>query len=337
LTESTAPAAPAPVLRLGVTGHRRLTNPDGVAAAVRTALHREILQAAGLSALPAVRILTCLAEGADRLVARVALEEPAAALSAVLPIPPADYAEEFNSPASRQEFEELLRRDPEPICLHPRPLAEEFSGLDAASARRTAYRNAGRHVADRCDVLIAVWDGEPARGPGGTAEIVAYALERGRPIVHIRPDAPRTVTVLSGRCAETPAAASPPPSADAADVDGARPAPRRVLFLCSQNKLRSPTAERVFRGTPGLEVRSAGLDADAVVPLTRELLEWADLVLVMEKRHRNAIQKRFKELYRIKRIVCLYIPDEFEYMDEGLVRLLRERAGPLLGQRQNIS
>ena len=191
-------------------------------------------------------------------------------------------------------------------------------------------------MVDRCDVLIAVWDGEPARGPGGTAEIVAYALERGRPIVHIRPDVREAVTVLSGRLVETPAAAASPP-AGAAAAGGVRPAPRRVLFLCSQNKLRSPTAERVFRGTPGLEVRSAGLDADAVVPLTRELLEWADLVLVMEKRHRNAIQKRFKELYRIKRIVCLYIPDEFEYMDEGLVRLLRERAGPLLGQRQNIS
>lgn len=329
MTPSPGSPATAPVLRIGVTGHRRLADQGAVAAAVRSALHREIPRAAGLPALPAVRILSCLAEGADRLVARVVLEAPAAALCAVLPLAPAEYAAAFDGPSSRQEFDELLHRDPDPVCLHPRPLAEEFPGLDAAAARQAAYRNAGRHMVDRCDVLVAVWDGEPARGPGGTAEIVAYALERGRPIIHIRPDAPGAVTVLPSRVAEPPAAAASPPPAGAAAADDARPAPRRVLFLCSQNKLRSPTAERVFRGTPGLEVRSAGLDADAVVPLTRELLEWADLVMVMEKRHRNLIQKRFKDLYRTKRIVCLYIPDEFEFMDEGLVRLLRERAGPL--------
>ena len=324
-----SPAA-ANVLCIGVTGHRRLADPAAVATAVRNALHREILQAVGLPTLPAVRVLSCLAEGADRLVARVVLEAPAARLGAVLPLAPAEYATAFDGPSSRREFEALLHRDPDPVCLHPRPLAEEFPGLDAAAARQAAYRDAGRHVVDRCDILVAVWDGEPARGPGGTAEIVAYALERGRPIVHIRPDAPEAVTVLSGRLAEAPAAAATFPPVGAAAADGAHPAPRRVLFLCSQNKLRSPTAERVFRGTPGLEVRSAGLDADAVVPLTRELLEWADLVLVMEKRHRNLIQKRFKDLYRTRRIVCLHIPDEFEFMDEGLVRLLRERAGPLI-------
>lgn len=326
---SGSPAA-APALRIGVTGHRRLADPGAVAAVVRSALHREIPRAAGLSALPAVRILSCLAEGADRLVAQVMLEAPTATLSVVLPLAPAEYSAAFEGPSSRQEFDELLRQDPDPVCLHPRPLAEEFPGLDAASARQIAYRNAGRHVVDRCDVLIAVWDGKPARGPGGTAEIVTYALERGRPVVHIRPDAPGAVTVLAGRLAETSAAATSAPPAGAAVTGGAHPVPRRVLFLCSQNKLRSPTAERVFRGTPGLDVRSAGLDADAVVPLTRELLEWADLVLVMEKRHRNLIQKRFKDLYRTRRIVCLHIPDEFEFMDEGLVRLLRERAGPLI-------
>ncbi len=192
--------------------------------------------------------------------ARVALEEPAAALSAVLLIPPADYAEEFNSPASRQEFEELLRRDPEPIFVStPARWPRSFPGLPRGPARWTAYRNAGRHVADRCDVLIAVRDGEPARGPGGTAGRSWPTRWSGAPPHRSYP--PRrasTVTVLSGRCAETPAAASPPPSADAADVDGARPPRGGVLFPCSCNKLRSPTAERVFRGTPGLEVRSPG-------------------------------------------------------------------------------
>ncbi len=58
---------------------------------------------------------------------------------------------------------------------------------------------------------------------------------------------------------------------------------KRVLFLCSQNKLRSPTAEQVFSGRPDLEVASAGLNADADVPCTAELVEWADIIFVMEK------------------------------------------------------
>jgi predicted protein tyrosine phosphatase len=104
----------------------------------------------------------------------------------------------------------------------------------------------------------------------------------------------------------------------------------RVLFLCSQNRLRSPTAARLFEGRPGLQVASAGLDHDAVVPVSRDLVEWADVVLVMERRHRNALRKRFPDLYQAKRIVCLYIPDEFGYLDPGLVRLLEERVPPHL-------
>lgn len=102
---------------------------------------------------------------------------------------------------------------------------------------------------------------------------------------------------------------------------------RRVLFVCNQNRLRSPTAAALFGGRPGLETRSAGVDADAATPVTRELLEWADLVLVMEKRQRNLIHKRFPDLYRSRRIVCLYIPDQYDFMDPALVALLEERVG----------
>jgi len=104
----------------------------------------------------------------------------------------------------------------------------------------------------------------------------------------------------------------------------------RVLFVCDQNRLRSPTAQSVYRDDPRLEVGSAGIGKDAVVPVTRELLEWADLVFVMEKRHRNVIRERFEDLYRTKRIVCLYIPDEYDFMDPVLVRLLTERVAPHL-------
>jgi predicted protein tyrosine phosphatase len=106
-----------------------------------------------------------------------------------------------------------------------------------------------------------------------------------------------------------------------------------VLFLCNQNRLRSPTAEKVFGAEPGMEVRSAGVDPDATVPVTRELVEWAELVFVMEKRQRNIIRKRYPDLYQSRPIVCLYIPDEYEYLDPALETLLRQRVAAYLGAR----
>lgn len=104
----------------------------------------------------------------------------------------------------------------------------------------------------------------------------------------------------------------------------------RVLFICDANCLRSPTAEAVFSGYPGVEARSAGVGKEATVPVNAELLDWADLIFVMEKRHRNIIHSRFKEIYQRKRILCLYIPDEFEFMDPELVGLLEEKVTPYL-------
>jgi len=101
--------------------------------------------------------------------------------------------------------------------------------------------------------------------------------------------------------------------------------PRHILFICSQNRLRSPTAEQVFATWPGIEAASAGLNNDAENPLTPELLAWADLVFVMEKAHRSRLTSRFKPHLGDKRIVCLDIPDEFAFMDESLVRLLKAR------------
>ncbi|MCG7852083.1 MAG: hypothetical protein MIO92_06140 [Methanosarcinaceae archaeon] len=100
---------------------------------------------------------------------------------------------------------------------------------------------------------------------------------------------------------------------------------QKVLFLCNQNRLRSPTAEAVFRENPILEVKSAGVDKDTSVPINLELLEWADIIFVMEKRQRNIIHKKFKDIYKKKRIVCMYIPDDYDYMDPDLIQLLKER------------
>ncbi len=103
---------------------------------------------------------------------------------------------------------------------------------------------------------------------------------------------------------------------------------RKILFLCSQNKLRSPTAETIFSETPGIEVDSAGLNNGAVVLLSDEQIEWADVILVMEKIHRDRLTRKFGHCLAGKRIAVLNIPDDYEYMDEDLIPLLRSRCQP---------
>ena len=100
---------------------------------------------------------------------------------------------------------------------------------------------------------------------------------------------------------------------------------KRFLFVCSQNKLRSPTAEQIFASHAGLEVASAGTNSDADTPLSNELIEWADVIFVMERTHRNKLQTRFRPALKDKRIVCLDVPDDYAFMDPALIRLLNAR------------
>lgn len=100
---------------------------------------------------------------------------------------------------------------------------------------------------------------------------------------------------------------------------------KNVLFICSQNRLRSPTAEQIFATHPGIETASAGTNNDANNPLTTELLRWAHIVFVMEKAHRNKVQKRYKADLKHARLICLDIPDEYDFMDETLVAILKAR------------
>lgn len=78
--------------------------------------------------------------------------------------------------------------------------------------------------------------------------------------------------------------------------------------------MRSATAHKIFETDERFEVKSAGTDRTANTVLTEEILNWADTVVVMEKTHRNIIQKKFKDAYKTKRITCLYIPDDYDYM-----------------------
>ena len=98
-----------------------------------------------------------------------------------------------------------------------------------------------------------------------------------------------------------------------------------LLFVCSENRLRSPTGEEVFSKFAGVEAIGCGTNADASTPLSGDLIEWADVIFVMEKSHRNKVSKKFRALLKNTRLICLDIPDDYERMDPVLVRLLENR------------
>ena len=95
-----------------------------------------------------------------------------------------------------------------------------------------------------------------------------------------------------------------------------------LLFVCSENRLRSPTGEEVFSKYDGINAIGCGTNNDAETPISGDLVEWSDIIFVMEKSHRNKVSKKFKDLLKGKKLVCLDIPDEYDRMDPILVRLL---------------
>lgn len=104
-----------------------------------------------------------------------------------------------------------------------------------------------------------------------------------------------------------------------------------MLFVCTKNQVRSLTAQQVYRGRPDLEVRSAGLRDYATVPLTGELLQWADLVFVFSRRQQRVVEARFRDTAENKRVVCLHLPDRFEYKSTELIQKLTGKLRPYLG------
>jgi predicted protein tyrosine phosphatase len=94
----------------------------------------------------------------------------------------------------------------------------------------------------------------------------------------------------------------------------------RLLFVCGKNLRRSPTAARIYRDDPRVDVRSAGVSDKSQRRIQSADLEWADLVLVMERKHKARILAVFGPPF--PPIECLDIPDDFEWMDEELVDLI---------------
>ena len=106
--------------------------------------------------------------------------------------------------------------------------------------------------------------------------------------------------------------------------------PRRVLFLCRHNRMRSPTAERIFSKRQDLEVRSAGTASDALARVNSQMLDWADTIFIMDDQQRRSLRRRFPGHAALERLICLEIPDEFTFLQPELIELLESRTAPHL-------
>lgn len=104
-----------------------------------------------------------------------------------------------------------------------------------------------------------------------------------------------------------------------------KPVRTKILFVCSRNRRRSLTAETLFEDEPAWEVRSAGTEDGARIKVTPGHLGWADVIVVMEKRHKERLRQKYSDLLAEKACVCLFIADDYEFMDPELVVLLRDR------------
>jgi hypothetical protein len=163
-------------VRVGVTGHRALADRPQVEASVDAVLDR-LLAAPGRDRID---VWSSLAEGADRLVVDRVLARPESRLVVVLPLPAEDYEADFADATSRSEFRALLARAAETHTVGP----------DEGGSRESAYERAGHEVVDRSEVLLALWDGEPSRGRGGTAGLIEYARDRERVLEVVLVDRP---------------------------------------------------------------------------------------------------------------------------------------------------
>ena len=108
--------------------------------------------------------------------------------------------------------------------------------------------------------------------------------------------------------------------------------PLKLLFVCSRNRWRSPTAEKIFHGVDGFQARSAGTEAGARIKVTAGHIGWADLIFVMEKKHLRRLQEKFPNKLADKHVVCLNIPDDYQFMQAELVERLEAAVAPYLAE-----
>ncbi|MGI8855962.1 MAG: hypothetical protein ACR2JW_09435 [Thermomicrobiales bacterium] len=179
-------------LRVGVTGHRYVAS-AGVGAdplrdrvrAVFAFLWQTVVDSAPSGSQPVLVVVSPLAEGADRLIAHEAVAN-GFPLHCPLPFARAEYERDFSGAASRAEYRDLLARA---------AVVTELPG--SPERREAAYEAVGRIVIDQSDLLVAIWDGEAARGGGGTAHVVRDALDRQVPVIWIAARSPYLIDVLT--------------------------------------------------------------------------------------------------------------------------------------------
>lgn len=104
----------------------------------------------------------------------------------------------------------------------------------------------------------------------------------------------------------------------------------KVLFVCSRNRRRSLTAEKLLEGVPGYQARSAGTQPEARIVVTEGHIGWADLIFAMEKSHLGKLRRQFPEALAGKHVITLRIPDDYEFMDGNLIEELRAQLAPYL-------
>ncbi|WP_293251235.1 MULTISPECIES: methyltransferase domain-containing protein [unclassified Microcoleus] len=109
----------------------------------------------------------------------------------------------------------------------------------------------------------------------------------------------------------------------------------KILFVCSQNKWRSLTAEKICQKIRGYSVRSAGTEKGARIRVTEGLIGWADLIFVMEKKHSDRLGSKFPDSLKGKKVICLQIPDNYRYMEPELVEILQAKLSPYLEMSDN--
>ena len=99
----------------------------------------------------------------------------------------------------------------------------------------------------------------------------------------------------------------------------------KLLFVCSRNRFRSLTAEKIFNRIPSVQVRSAGTESEARIVVTEGHISWADVIFVMEKSHLQKLRRKFGSALDAKRTVTLHIPDEFQFMQRELIDELQTK------------
>ncbi len=152
---------------MGITGHRVLRN-EQVINFVKKQIKKTLLDIK--QEQERIIVLTSIAEGADTLFTEIAIKLD---LKFEAVIPYANYEEDFNTHASRQRYKNLLQQ------------ATKIHRLSFQKRSNKAYLTSGKWIVSHCDLLIAVWNGLPAAGKGGTGDVVDFAMQEKLPIIHI--------------------------------------------------------------------------------------------------------------------------------------------------------